>query len=772
MAATFLGQLPVLQAPVLEVHLPAEKDRSISLTATTYRLGRDAANDIVVSSQIVSRFHLVLERTEAGYRVRDLSRNGTFLNGQRIGELELTAPTELEIGPQTNEKIVLVYRPVGSVEMRPASFPPLSLAGRDTVTIGRDAECDLPLNDPSCSRRHATLQRWNDGSWVARDLRSALGTFVNGQAISQAPLARGSVIQCGNTRILFDGEWLLAEDAETGAGMRIDARDLVKKVDSGKVLLDRVTFSIRPGEFVAVLGVSGSGKSTLLGTLNGLKPATSGDLRLNGVRFYEHRDAFRNGIGYVPQDDIIHRELTVEGAVTYAGRLRMPLDTSGEELRQRVTTVLDEVGLKEQRHLPIARLSGGQRKRVSIAVEILTKPPLLLLDEPTSGLDPGLDKQMMTLLARFADEGQTVVLVTHAVGNVDLCDQVIFLANGGRLAFAGNPGETRAYFRTEEFAEIYRTVEAEREPAQWRESFIESSYYEKNVSERLEEAPAGAAAEATTVQRARSAPRRPVWQQFLVLAQRYLEILLRDRGNLAFLLIQAPVVAAMLWLVAESGALTDPKQVFGGRQLVFLMAAAAAWFGIINSVREIVKEASIYEREHNVGVGMLPYIASKFVVLTLLSAVQVGLLLGVSALFISLPSEGGLMGGAPEIYLTLLLTALAGAAMGLALSSLTTSSDRAMSRVPLLLIPQIIFSGFVFKLEGASSALSWLTATRHSVQVLEVTANLAMNALGQHTNNPDRNPEFVLARWAALIALIAVGLLITAVSLRLRDRER
>jgi ABC-type multidrug transport system ATPase subunit/pSer/pThr/pTyr-binding forkhead associated (FHA) protein len=762
--------------PTLEIRDTAGAVRHVALTAASYRLGRHVDNEVVIDSPIVSRLHLVLERDGAGrggYVVRDTSTNGTWANGQRITTLDLTGPTELRLGAPGAQQIVLIYHPALAPQKAQAGVPMLKLVGRDTLVVGRDEACDLVLADPVCSRRHALLERSQDGSWSIRDLQTTNGTYVDGVLIQHAALQPGATLQLGNTTLLFDGSSLQSPPwARPGAGLRLDASGLVREGDGGQRLLDAVSFSVLPGEFVAVLGGSGAGKSTLLGALNGVRPPSAGELLFNGLNFYGHRAAFRNAIGYVPQDDIIHRELSVQRALLYAARLRMPSDTRPGELQERVQAVAEDVGLSNRLNLSIARLSGGQRKRVSIAVELLTRPPLLLLDEPTSGLDPGLDRQMMQLVDELAAGGQTVVMVTHAVGNVDLCDRVLFLSPGGRVAFFGSPAEARLFFGTDDFAEMYRTIDAERDPSHWRNRFEASEYYARNVVAVRAEltAPSPNGPPRSLAAEPPAAPARQAQRDLLVLAQRYLEIVTRDRGNLAFLLGQAPAVAIMLWLVSNSRALVDPTLWLDGQRLLFLMACAAAWFGTINSVREIVKEAPIFQREHRVGIGTGPYLASKVLVLTLLAMVQSILLQGLVGLHFDLPTSGVILPGGLEMYLTLVLTSVVGMALGLALSALSSSPDRATSLTPLLLIPQVVFAGVVFKLDGAAGAIGWLTATRPAVQALAATARLGFDPQGQPLDATTFEAPFVLARWLVLLTLAAVGFAATAVTLRFATR--
>jgi hypothetical protein len=357
------------------------------------------------------------------------------------------------------------------------------------------------------------------------------------------------------------------------------------------------------------------------------------------------------------------------------------------------------------------------------------------------------------------------------VGNVDLCDRVLFLSAGGRVAFFGTPAEAREFFATDDFAEMYRTIDAESDPGTWRAQFEASAYYADNVVARGDKlvAESPQSAPPSTTSSPPAAPHRPALRDLRVLSQRYLEIMTQDRGNLLFLVGQAPAVAVMLWLVSDPRALVDPALWLDAQRLLFLMACAAAWFGIINAVREIVKEGAIYQREHSVGIGTGPYVASKLVVLGLLAMLQVVLLIGLVALRFELPRAGVLLPGGLELYLTLVLTAVVGMALGLALSAVSSSPDRATSLTPLLLIPQIIFAGVVFKLDGVAANLAWVTATRPAVQALATSAGLKLDPQGQPVDPSSLDAGYLIGRWLVLLAVLAIGVFVTALSLRARD---
>src|SRR5690242_19236774 len=333
-------------------------------------------------------------------------------------------------------------------------------------------------------------------------------------------------------RLIYESTHLTQYDESNN--IRIDALNLKKVAANQTTLLNNISFSIPPRTFVALVGGSGAGKTTLLDALSGLRPAQHGQVLYNGQDYYRNLAAFNTQIGYVPQDDIVHRDLTVERALYYAAKIRLPGDFTEEHIWQRIAEVLEDVELTERRKLLIKKLSGGQRKRVSIALELLANPSLFFLDEPTSGLDPGLDRKMMYLLRKLADKGHTIVLVTHATNNITTCDYVCFLAQGGRLAYFGPPDEARAYFGKDDFAEIYGSLESTEdnntilEEAEAR--FRGSKDYQMYVAQPLKrvQATTGQASTGDSIagKRERRRPKRGnPWKQFMLLCMRHGELL-------------------------------------------------------------------------------------------------------------------------------------------------------------------------------------------------------------------------------------------------------
>jgi ABC-type multidrug transport system ATPase subunit len=324
------------------------------------------------------------------------------------------------------------------------------------VTIGRHSTSTVRIDDSLASRTHAYLVAAPSGTQLY-DNGSGNGTFVNGLRVNAVTLRVGDVITIGNTDLTFTGGTTVELRTATAATGGVQAHQLGLEID-GHQLLTNVSFTARPGTLTAVIGPSGAGKSTLIKLLGGAAQPTSGQVTFDGHDVHATYASMRSRIGMVPQDDVVHRQLTVDQALSYAAQLRLPPDTSKADRRAVVDRVLGELELTEHRNKRVDKLSGGQRKRASVALELLTGPSLLILDEPTSGLDPALDRQVMSMLRRLADAGRTVVVVTHSLTFLGMCDQVLLLAPGGKTAYAGPPAAIRDAMGTTDWADIFAWV--------------------------------------------------------------------------------------------------------------------------------------------------------------------------------------------------------------------------------------------------------------------------------------------------------------------------
>jgi len=455
-------------------------------------VGRGSAAGIQVDDELVSRHHAVLRLEHGGWVLEDeKSTNGTFCDGRLTRRIEVDGPLVVRLGdPARGPALRLTplapeARGSDSIEVddRVVPLPPQRESGfgrltgvhtaQRRMTIGRAQENDVVLDDLLVSRRHAELGSSPGGGFELTDLGSDNGTFVNGRRIDRVLLEPLDLIGIGRHSFrLVDGVLTVYED--TG-DVTFQAAGLTVRTARGDIVLDDVGFTLRERTLLAVVGPSGAGKSTLLKALTGLQPAKQGSVLYDGRDLYEHFAELRGRIGFVPQTDILHPELSIAAALSYASELRFPADVPREERLERVATVMDELGLTHRRDTRIGQLSGGQRKRTSVALELLTKPSLLFLDEPTSGLDPGLERSVMELVRTLADGGRTVVVVTHSVQSLLLCDRVLFLAPGGRQAFFGPAQLAPEYFGCADLQKVFQVLGTE--GTDWTARFRSHPYH-------------------------------------------------------------------------------------------------------------------------------------------------------------------------------------------------------------------------------------------------------------------------------------------------------
>ena len=677
--------------PRLEIVTPAGTTE-VPLQGDAITLGREADNQVRVDADVVSRHHLVLRRSGTAYIAEDLgTTNGIRVGGVRVERHELRDGDILDIAGVVSLRYST--SPVGA----PAEQQDVSLDANRTVTIGRGDGCDLRLAHPTVSLVHARVSPGPGGGRVVEDLGSTNGTYVNGIRLAageQRALAPGDVVQVGPVRLHLSAQGIRREDHSQH--IRLTAVGLNQRVSDKLNLLQNISVVIEPQEFVAIVGVSGSGKSTLLGALSGLRPATDGDVLLNETSLYDHFQAFRTTLGYVPQDDILHRDLPVGRALNYAAELRLPDDTGEAERHQRVESVMATLGLNERKETPVGRLSGGQRKRVSIGAELLTQPGLFFLDEAPSGLDPGTESQLMRLLRKLADDGHTIALITHATKNVMLCDQVLFLARGGNLAYYGPPDQALGYFGVEDFDGIYEKLEAEKSPEEWAALYRASSQYQEFVVRRLAATPGGMPVPGSAAMAARPAPAAgrtsSAWHQFRVLSARYFDLIRRDRVNFALLFLLAPALS-LIDLIAWPGDTLDRQTGDGSRAMTMFFLAALIPFlvGSLSSVREIVKESAIYARERAVALRIWPYLWSKIAIASVFALYHGAVLFAAKAILIEYP--GISTSDFAAMYVTLVLAVISGVMWALLISAVTRKEEQAMMLIIGVIVVQLVFSG-------------------------------------------------------------------------------
>jgi ABC-type multidrug transport system ATPase subunit len=503
---------------------------------------------------------------------------------------DLDPPTQMTEGTAVSQFPTGLLKGPGT---RSQPQPPTGAA-----RIGRALDNDIVIHDVLASRHHAYLAPTPTGAEI-RDAHSINGTFVNGIRVGSAVLAEGDVVTVGNVDLLFTGGSLVRRtDAATRAG-GLEVRDVGFRVD-GKALLQNVTMTARPGTLTAIIGGSGAGKTTLSRLIAGYATPSSGAVTFEGHNVHTQYASLRTRIGMVPQDDVVHRQLTVNQALGYAAELRLAPDTSKQDREQVVAQVLDELGLTQHADARVDQLSGGQRKRASVALELLTGPSLLILDEPTSGLDPALDLQVMTMLRQPADAGRVVLVVTHSLTYLDVCDQVLLMAPGGKTAFLGPPDQIGETMGTTNWAHIFAKVGADPDEAN-RRFIAQREARNQPPPAPAESSPADLGSTAHTSKS----------RQFSTIARRQVRLVVADRAYFVFL--------AVLPLIMGGLSLTVPGNTgFGiagptsatpdeAAQILTLLSIAAVFMGTALTIRDLIGERPIFRREQAVGLSTGAY---------------------------------------------------------------------------------------------------------------------------------------------------------------------
>ncbi len=686
----------------------------------TVTFGRGSDNDIVLLSGLVSRNHGYFKVSENRCMIFDNnSTNGLTINGMQVEAQQLGEGTQVRIDDYLDPtaKGVLILFSFSADEFMWQSF---DISNKGTVTIGRDASCDICLPHVSVSKVHAKIVEEKDGSFFIYDNNSTNGISINGKTVARkARLREKDIVLITNSKIMISGRTINYCCFSDGIG--VDALNIEKtvKVKGGKRnIANDITLAIKPCEFVAIVGGSGAGKTTFMNCISGYVKATKGQVVVNGEDLYTNYDVMKNMIGYVPQQDIVYDNLLLADMLDYTARLRMPKDTSAQERKARVQEVIDIVELTGREDTFIRQLSGGQKKRASIAVELLSDPNLFFLDEPSSGLDPGTERNLMKTLKNMTQKGKTIILVTHNTLNLHLCDKVIFLGNGGNLCFCGKPDDALRFFGVDNFVDIYNILTDDSEF--WKNKYSSSEYISRPQF-------SFAAQNVTTMEDLPQDSKGTASHQIAVLCKRYAKLLINDRQRMLLLILQAPLLGLLISLVAN-GRQFDQYEMT--KSILFAFSCAAFWVGILNSIQEVCKERVILKREYMTGLRLSSYIASKMIVLGCLCLLQTVLLVSVfwvtvvNAADSQALEEGVFLNSMVEIFITTFLTSFSAAAMGIFVSTLFKNADRAMTVAPILLMPQILFSNVVFNLEGATEKIAMFVNCRWAIQAYGTTANL------------------------------------------------
>ncbi|MFJ4919012.1 FHA domain-containing protein [Streptomyces sp. NPDC088725] len=658
----------------------------------------------------------------------------------------------------------------------PTTFHQMSL-GR-MMRIGRALENELVVSDLQVSRNHAEFTATPDGRFEIRDLGSHNGTYVNGQAIAKsgtALIGPGDIVGVGHSTFRLVGD-RLEEFVDTGE-VTFSARHLTVTVDGGKQILKDVSFGVPEKSLIGVIGPSGSGKSTLLKALTGYRPADQGDVLYDNRNLYKQFAELRQRIGLVPQDDILHKELTVRKALRYAAKLRFPGDTAETERESRIDEVLRELKLDVHKDKKVSSLSGGQRKRVSVALELLTKPSLIFLDEPTSGLDPGMDRDVMQLLRVLADDGRTVLVVTHSVAELAICDKLLVMAPGGSVAYFGPPGEALNFFGYTSWADVFSAFENYRD-YDWAGRWRGSQHYQMYAADIDSVAP-----QSVTMPTPRQMRTKPQsWgNQLLTLIRRYVSVIASDKGFLGLMLLLPAILGGVSAVIPAKFGLVepDPPNRFNSSagMIMMVLVVGICFAGSANSVRELIKERVIYERERATGLSRTAYLMSKVIVLAVITAFQSVIICAIAFSVRELPEEGLITQPAVELCLAVIAMGFTAMMFGLIISSLVRTAEKTMPLLVMFAIIQLVFTGTLFQVFGKPGLeqFAWLMPSRWALGATGATLDLAHLMPPWDQEKPDTlDPLWThtAGQWGVdMLVLIVIGVLCGFVVARLLRRH-
>jgi ABC transport system ATP-binding/permease protein len=587
------------------------------------------------------------------------------------------------------------------------------------IKIGRADDNDIVIPEVLASRHHATLVPTPNGTEI-HDNRSINGTFVNGARVDVALLHDGDVVTIGNIDLIFAGGTLARREESLVATRTggLEVRGVTWTIENNKTLLDNISLSARPGMLTAVIGPSGAGKSTFARLVAGYTHPSSGAVTFEGHNVHAEYASLRSRIGMVPQDDVVHGQLTVHQALMYAAELRLPPDTTRDDRAQVVGRVLEELEMSQHRGTRVDKLSGGQRKRASVALELLTGPSLLILDEPTSGLDPALDRQVMTMLRQLADAGRVVLVVTHSLTYLDVCDQVLLLAPGGKTAFSGPPSQIGPAMGTTNWADIFSTVANDPDAA--------NALYLAHAGPPPPPPPVEEPAELG------DPSHTSLVRQFSTIARRQIRLIVSDRGYFVFLALLPFIMGSLSMSVPGDVGFGIPNPMGAAPtepgQILVLLNVGAVFMGTALTIRDLIGERAIFKREQAVGLSTTAYLLAKVCVYTVFAVVQSAIVTVIALIGKGGPTQGAVALGKPglELFADVALTCVASAMLGLALSAIAKSNEQIMPLLVVAVMSQLVFSGGMIPVTGriGLDQMSWATPARWGFAASASTVDL------------------------------------------------
>ena len=659
-------------------------------------VGSNSNCDVMVSNKRVSRNHcqVIYSKSDA-LKLIDLdSTNGTFLNGIK---LKPGIPYNLNLKDQVQLAGVSgIIISVGSESTESRNLDNQKnilelFNNKDIITVGRDSSCDLRINDNRISRKHASIKKLSNDKFLLKDLGSLNGIYVNGSKVNGTKtISKEDNIFISKYLLKIDGK---AKDlSDELAISAIGIEKVYPNQKKGKKALHKMDISVPSRSLLAIMGPSGCGKSTLLKSLNGESPPTKGRVLIFNQDLITNYEYLKTQIGYVPQDDIVHKQLTVEQSLFFAAKLRIS-NISRADIKIKIDQILSELNISHIKKNLISDISGGQRKRVSIAIELLTDPMLLFLDEPTSPLDPQTIEDFLNILKKLSENGTTVIMVTHKPEDLDYMDEVIFMAdnNGGKIVYYGDSTKYKDYFNVNNAVSVFSQISGGNSK-KWVEKY--SNPRPLSTTQDKEKVLINKSNQSSI-------------EQFFWLTYRYFKIKTNDKVNTSIMLLQAPIIALLACLVFKEVTLS----------VLFIMAVSAVWFGSTNAAREIVGELPIYSRERMYNLKLIPYIFSKITVLSLFSIIQSFVFIFILYFYYSDSNFDIYFNDPFFAFIWMSFLTISSTFLGLLLSAIFDTSEKVLAVVPIVLIPQIMLAGLVAKIGSTTvEFVSYLTFTRWGIE--------------------------------------------------------
>ena len=659
-------------------------------------VGSNSNCEIIVSNKRVSRNHCqIISSNSEDLKLIDLnSTNGTFLNGIKLKPgipYNLNLKDQVQLAGVSGILISIGSENTQSRDLENQKNILELFKNKDLIIVGRDSSCDLRINDTRISRKHASIKKLSDDKFLIKDLGSLNGVYVNGSKISGTKtISKNDNIFISKYLLKIDGK---AKDlSDELAISAIGIEKIYPNQKKGKKALHKMDISVPSRSLLAIMGPSGCGKSTLLKSLNGESPPTKGRVLIFNQDLITNYEYLKTQIGYVPQDDIVHKQLTVEQSLFFAAKLRIA-NISKADIKVKIDQILSELNISHIKKNLISDISGGQRKRVSIAIELLTDPMLLFLDEPTSPLDPQTIEDFLNILKKLSENGTTVIMVTHKPEDLDYMDEVIFMAdnNGGKIVYYGDSTQYKDYFNVNNAVSVFSQISGNNS-----KKWVEKYSNPRPLSTTQDR-------EKVLINKSNQSP----IEQFFWLTYRYFKIKTNDKVNTSIMLLQAPIIALLACLVFKEVSLS----------VLFIMAVSAVWFGSTNAAREIVGELPIYKRERMYNLKLIPYIFSKITVLSFFSIIQSFVFIYILYFYYG-DSDFDIFFNNPfSSFIWMSFLTISSTFLGLLLSAIFDTSEKVLAVVPIVLIPQIMLAGLVAKIGSKTvEFVSYMTFTRWGIE--------------------------------------------------------